>query len=76
MPACSIKELLFATTPRSILQSDQEVITLLTSLAPQLQTAGIHAVRAKHPCIANMQEINLFRMIRTAQVPAALSAQT
>ncbi|KAK9809718.1 hypothetical protein WJX73_009349 [Symbiochloris irregularis] len=42
----SIKELLFATTPRSILQSDQGLITsaLLTSLAPQLRTAGIHAV--------------------------------
>ena len=42
--ACSIRELLFATTPRAILQSDQEVITLLTSLAPQLRKAGIHAV--------------------------------
>ena len=50
---CSIKELLFATTPRSILQSDQGRLTsaLLTSLAPQLRTAGIHAVRLLQPCL-------------------------
>ena len=39
-----IRELVFATTPRTILRTDQGVVTLLTSLAPQLRTAGIHAV--------------------------------